>query len=98
MDYRYDEGVAFLTITGDLDLLTVPQLEEMAYRASLDLAGTIRIDLSGVSFIDSTGISALVLMKSNAEHRRNVLILDAPSERVHRLLELTGLTEHFQIE
>jgi anti-anti-sigma factor len=54
--------------------------------------------VAGVEFMDSTGISALVVLKADADREHRVLILEDPSEPVRRALELTGLTEHFQIK
>jgi anti-sigma B factor antagonist len=98
VDYSYDEGVAFLTVDGELDIASVAQLCEMAEMACTETTGTLRINLAGVNFIDSSGISALVMMKNDADRQHRVLILEDPSERVRRVLELTGLTEHFQIK
>jgi anti-anti-sigma factor len=69
----------------------------MAEMASTEQTDTIRINLSGVTYIDSSGIGALVVIKSNAEHEHRTPVLDHPSERVLKLLELTGLTGHFDI-
>jgi anti-sigma B factor antagonist len=98
VDYIYDEGVAFLTVDGDLDIGSVAQLREMAEMACTETTGTLRVNMAGVNFIDSSGISALVVLKNDAEQAHRVLILEEPSERVRRVLELTGLTEYFQIK
>jgi anti-sigma B factor antagonist len=98
VDYLQDEGVAFIQVTGYLDMETAPQLLEMATVASTEVTGTLRIDLSGVNFIDSSGINALVMLKADADRAHRVLVLENPSERVRRVLELTGLAAHFQMK
>jgi hypothetical protein len=39
-----------------------------------------------------------VVLKANADREHRTLILEDPSEPVLRVLELTGLTEYFQIK
>ena len=84
-----------LQVEGELDAFTVPRFAER-------LAGTITsgnvdvvIDLAGVSFIDSAGLSALLNGVRRATHRGGSLVLAAPSERVKRVLEVTGLAGTF---
>jgi anti-sigma B factor antagonist len=54
--------------------------------------------MSGVPFMDSTGVGALLAIQARADRDHRTLIVENPSERVLRVLELTGLTEHFQIK
>jgi anti-anti-sigma factor len=74
-----------LVVAGDLDLATVPRLDEAI--ASLD--GEAVIDLSGVEFVDSSGIHALV----RARHEKPTLRIANVSRTVLRVFELAGVTE-----
>jgi anti-sigma B factor antagonist len=98
IDTAIDEGVAFLTIVGDLDMATAGQVQAAGERALTDFTGTLRIDLSGVPFIDSTGIGALVAIRNKAEALRHTLILENPSARVLRVFSIAGLEQVFQID
>jgi anti-sigma B factor antagonist len=94
---NFDEGVTFLLVTGDVDIATAGELREAGEQAITDVTGTLRIDLSGVTFMDSSGISALVAIR-NAAMASTTLILDNPSPRVVRVLEITGLASAFRVE
>jgi len=93
-----DEGVAFLTVTGDLDAEGAPVLRLAGQQALTDFTGTLRVDLSGVEFMDSMGVSALVSIRNDCVATRHTLILENPRPQVRRVLEVTGLTQAFQIE
>jgi anti-sigma B factor antagonist len=99
IEYVAEDGVGYIRVTDDLDLASADKLREMGELAlSGDSLGTVRIDMSGVPFMDSTGVSALLAIQHKADHDHHVLIIENPSERVLRVLELTGLTEYFQIK
>jgi anti-sigma B factor antagonist len=91
------EGVAYLVVTGEVDLANADELREAGEAALTPLAGTLRIDLSGVTFMDSTGLAALIAVRNKAEPG-HVFILEQPTRRVRRILEITGLHEVFTIE
>lgn len=57
----------------------------------------ILIDLSGVEYIDSGGVGVLVSTLLHVTRRGGQLKLLSPSERVARVLEITGLHEVFAI-
>lgn len=98
IEYETCEGVASMIVVGDIDLSSAPRLRELGELALSEMVSTLRIDLAGVDFMDSTGLSALVVIKSKADEGGQTLILDRPSERVMLVLEVAGLTEHFQIK
>jgi anti-anti-sigma factor len=87
-------GVVHLTVTGEIDVLTTPQL-----RDSLDIAaartGQVTIDLAAVDFIDSTALHALMEVDRALKASGACLHVMDPSPIVRRLFELTGLTDHF---
>lgn len=99
IEYVVEEGVGFMRVTQELDLATAGRLREMGELAlTSDYVATLRIDMSAVPFIDSTGITALVAIQQKADRDHRTVIVENPSERVQRVLELTGLTEYFQIK
>jgi anti-sigma B factor antagonist len=97
IEYEVFEGVATLALTGELDMVSAPRLGEFGNLAATEIVSTLRTDLAGLTFIDSTRLGALIAMKNKADHGRQVLILERPSERVVRVLKIAGLTKHFQI-
>ncbi len=85
------KGGQVITPEGELDLTTVPLLEQRLNQALL--AGDTVLDLSRISFIDSTGIALLLSVSATARERGWHLELRDPSRQVERLITLTGVTE-----
>ena len=55
----------------------------------------IEMDLHGVSFLDSAGIHALGLCQADARQVDCRITLTKPQPMVYRVLQVTGLLEHF---
>jgi anti-anti-sigma factor len=92
------DDIRILTVRGELDLGTAPELEQ-ALDAALDRAESlILLDLTDCEFMDSTGVALIV--RSWQRHDATAgnggagrLELCCPSPQVKRLLEVTGLRE-----
>jgi anti-sigma B factor antagonist len=84
-------GWMVLTVGGEVDLNTAPQLKERI--GSLIEQGHHRIvvDLEGVDFMDSTGLSALVSGVTRTGEANGELAVVCTRPQVLRLLSLTGL-------
>jgi anti-anti-sigma factor len=95
---RDDAGVRVLSVAGELDIATAPEL-----CARLDASRTTRrprllVDLSDVDFCDSTGLRALLGAASEVRaHGGSFAIVCAPSGGVARLLEIIGASEWMTI-
>jgi anti-sigma B factor antagonist len=84
-------------ISGELAADTDP-MAEAALQAALEQAppgGLLCADLSGVEFFDSGGLDWLLQIRQDAARRGVKLVLVAPSERVVRVLEITGSDRTF---
>ena len=55
------------------------------------------IDMSDVAFMDSSGLQELVRLDNRARERGLEVVIARPSVPVVRLLELTGLEQHFTL-
>jgi len=77
-----------LSITGDCDLASAPELRRHLARAAADI-GELVIDLSGVGFIDSVGLGLLVGAARRVPH----LIVVAPEGTARRALVAARLDE-----
>jgi anti-sigma B factor antagonist len=55
------------------------------------------VDLAGVPFMDSTGLGVLVGALARAREADRRLVLAAPTDRIVRLLRLTGLDGQFEV-
>jgi anti-anti-sigma factor len=86
------DGATYLTVRGELDLHTAPELEQ-ALAEEAAKGGTLILDMEGVSFIDSTGIRVLLLSWQESQRDGFDLRLTRGSDTVMRALELVGLVD-----
>jgi anti-sigma B factor antagonist len=83
------EADILLTVSGELDLATAPELAR-AVTAAHSIRDTVRVDLAGVEFIDTAGIHVLAELTHGARRAGKLLHLHRPSSQVRRLAELTN--------
>jgi anti-sigma B factor antagonist len=89
---------AVVTVRGELDAYSAPRLEDEITRLVADGAGDVVLDLSQTGFLDSSGLRAILTAQRRLDEGNGRMGLRAPSEPVKRLLEITGLTDHFPVE
>lgn len=89
---RTDAGLAVLTITGEHDLSTAPELRRRLEALLAEGAGVI-VDLSSATFIDSSILGAILDGKRRAgDAAVGYAVLSANGAgAVDRVLEVTGL-------
>lgn len=88
-----EHGVRTVSVRGELDLSTAPDLEGPLEQALEAGDGSVLIDLSRCEFIDSTGIALIVRAwqrLDNGEDGR-ALVICSHNDQVRRVLEITGL-------
>jgi anti-sigma B factor antagonist len=86
-----------LAVKGDVDVYTAPRLREKLVELVSAGARLIVVDLGGVEFIDSTGLGVLVGGLKRARSHDGDLGLVCTTPRILKVLELTRLTQVFQI-
>jgi anti-sigma B factor antagonist len=92
---RAAPGVEVITVTGEHDLSSAPELERVidgAFRAG----SAVAVDLLGTTFIDSTVLRILICAREEATERGvgfRIALGETTGQGVRRLLELTGM-EH----
>jgi len=86
-----------LRLDGELDLASVPTLENAMADATFDGMAEIVLDLRGLEFIDSTGLRAILLQDKRSTERGQAFALVRGSEQVQRLLDMTHVEEHLRI-
>lgn len=84
-----------LVLRGELDLATVPLLEEHLNRTKRSGASVV-IDLAGLGFIDSTGLEVLLRADRQLRASDGQLVLLSGSRAVYRVFELAGVDGHFE--
>lgn len=97
-DTDTDGDRAVLSIRGELDAYTAPGLEEQIARLIDDDRRIVVLDLADTAFLDSSGLRAILTAQRRLREGEGELRLRAPSEPVTRLLEITGLTDHFTVD
>jgi anti-anti-sigma factor len=85
------DGRTTLTVRGELDLATAPELEA-AVRAGLD-DGDVVLDLRELEFMDSSGVRVLVTAHAEAAERGRdfAVVRPAPTSPVAKILVIAGL-------
>jgi len=87
------QGVRTISVRGELDLSTAPELEGPLDQALESDEGSVLIDLSQCEFIDSTGIALIVRawQRLNSGENGRALVICSQNDQVRRVLEITGL-------
>ncbi len=86
-----------VTILGELDLATAPELERTLGEIEASTAATIILDLDQVEFLDSTGLGVLVGGLKRVRAHEGSLRLVCTQERILKIFRITGLTKVFPI-
>jgi anti-sigma B factor antagonist len=87
-----DDGVRVISVRGELDLSTAPELEGPLEEAVSAADASVLIDLSECEFIDSTGIALIVRAWQRLDgDGENKVVICSANEQVRRVLEITGL-------
>lgn len=88
-------GRTRLVVRGELDAYTATEVHAAIEDSA---AGDLELDLAGVTFIDSSGLAAVIEghLRLGRQARRLVLIDRSPI--VQRLLDLSGVARHLDLE
>jgi len=84
--------VAVVTLEGEHDMASVPQLDQALGNALLTCSQLV-VDLSTVQFIDSSTIHCLIRMKREADDKRCdfKLVLNGDAPNIEHTLEICGV-------
>jgi len=84
-----------VTVRGEVDLATSPELELSVSRAFEGAPSLVVLDLEALTFIDSSGLRVLVSLAHEATSRGTSLALRAVPSHAQRVLDVTGLSDTF---
>lgn len=92
-----DTDASGVALRGEIDAHSAPDLAD---RFSTLPAGDddIVIDMAEVSFMDSSGLRVLLDLHQRAGEAGRRLVLRTPSPSATKLLEVSGLSDHFTVE
>ena len=94
IEVHQDHPGATVTVTGDIDIATVPPLERARDKALANSPSRLLIDLSGVRFIDSSGLKFLIETDRLSRSGGWRLQLVRPAETAMRVLTVSGVERH----
>lgn len=83
-------GVANIALKGELDLATVPLLDDRLAQLERDGVKAIMLDLRDLSFLDCSALEAFVSARERAHCNGHRFVLIGASSRTRRLFGLTG--------
>lgn len=96
-DFLVDTQIGARTVTlvlsGELDLVSSPILEEALDDANGSDAELIVVDLRKLEFMDSTGLHLLVTAQHRAHDGGRRFAVVRGGEHIHRLFALSGIGE-----
>jgi anti-anti-sigma factor len=86
-----------VVVAGELDLAATPELSTILLMAAESPGTTVVLDLAGVEFIDSSALGTILKAGAEIESAGKQLRVVCASGPVRRLLEMTNLTNRFQL-
>ena len=91
------QGTTTIVVTGELDVVTMPFLAAQLALAARDRPGRLVFDLSGTHFMDC-GSARLIAAAGQRLPGGGRPVIRRPAPGVRRVLQLTGLDAHCEIE
>jgi anti-sigma B factor antagonist len=92
-----NEGTATVVISGELDLATTPILTRHLAQILDDRPQRLVFDMAGVDFLDCAAIQLITSTGRFLPNNRRPVIR-RPSPVVRRMLALTGLAAHCEVD
>jgi anti-sigma B factor antagonist len=90
---RPTRNVVVVKATGELDLMSVPELEAVLNEVMSEKAD-IELDFSRLDFIDSTGVHLVLTAHDTSVREGWQLTITGAGAEVRRAFELLGLLDH----
>jgi anti-sigma B factor antagonist len=91
-------GTAVLSLTGEIDLATVPVLRNALVRLVGDAPGaTVGVDLDGVTVLDDTGLGVLLGAAGRAREHGGDLVVVCTTPRLLERFERSGLARAIEV-
>lgn len=89
IDLTGENESAVLEVTGEIDILTAPALDEALQSAREK--GVFTVDLTGVTFIDSTGLRSLLQADAQPEGKLTLVVSEGPVTKLFRITGVDGV-------
>jgi anti-sigma B factor antagonist len=93
-----DEGALRLAVAGELDLYTVPQLQQALDKSYELPREALILDLQYLDFIDSAGLALLIDAQRRLGKDRALMLLVSTEGQVRQVFELSHFDRYFHIQ
>lgn len=93
-----DEGILVMSVRGDLDLYSAPELRARLLAAIDDGADAVILDLRTTTFMDSTALGVIVAAMKALRAQDGRLVLVNESRSIAKTLAITGLDDLLAVE
>jgi anti-anti-sigma factor len=97
VDLTEEGDLTVLTVRGELDAYSAATLDAAFDEALAGGAQRLVLDLSDVGFIDSSGLRSMIRARKQVGDAPEALRIRNPQAATVRLLDITGLTDHFPL-
>jgi anti-sigma B factor antagonist len=97
IEERVDQGVPVISVIGEIDVATAPQLRECLHSVIARGQTTVVLDLLAVTFLDSTALGVLVGALKRCRELGGELHVVVTDARIRKIFEITGLNKVFPI-
>jgi anti-sigma B factor antagonist len=95
---KLDDGADYVvSLEGEVDLYTAPELKQELHRLVGEGAKRIVIDMTQTTFIDSTTLGVLLSVVKRVRPEGGSVVLVCPDRNVKRIFEITLLDRVFTI-
>ena len=90
---RQEAGWTVVSLTGQFDVATAPQVRQALIEAQYSAASRVALDLRGVEFVDSMGLGVIIGGLKRARSHDGELVLVCDRERILHLFEITWIDQ-----
>jgi anti-sigma B factor antagonist len=94
---RFSPATAVVSLRGEVDLYTCPELKQELFRVIADGTTLVVVDLTETTFIDSTGLGVLIRGVERARTEGGQLAVVCSDPNMTKVFEVTGLNRVFPI-
>ena len=93
MESTNDGSKGRVTLTGELDIATVPRVQQAVDAMLADGVSQITIDLAGVGFVDSSGLRLFIVLDQRAAAEGWTLALTRPTPQALTVFRVSGVED-----
>ena len=91
------EGFPVLTMSGELNINTAPDLRELLVKHVKAKQPRLMLDLSELSFMDTSGLATLIEAHLKTEKQGGALVLFGLQPRILEVFEVTRVIDLFSV-